>query len=633
MLALIGLGSALPAAAIGFGNGTTATQLGRPLDFRVIVRLAEGESLDPACVRGTVTVGERMVPAQGVGTIVTTGPDNTAVVRVRTLNRIDEPIVTVDVQAGCAQRVSRSFTVFADPPLVAVPAAPQVLAQAPAATAPAATAPAATTTPPAPPPPVAAPAVAARPVPAVEPAPVAAAADAAAPPPKPKPRPKARPRPKAPPPAVVAEAAPAPRLRLDEPRLSLPAPDAGPEPSAETLALVDSANEAVKAAIAAASASQARIAALEDSVRQLNAAAQEQRALLARLNARAEAAEGGSRWLWPLVLAMLVFAALAAWLWLRLRELERERQQGWLAAAQAARSAPAAAPAPAPRPEPPTPSQVPLLVERGPRRGGLGALGAGLAPVHQPTPSEMPGETSVAPPAWDDEVSPMQQTMPLVGVPSPPVEAPRDVSAEELIDLEQQAEFFVVLGQDDAAIDLLVSHLRDAGGASPLPYLKLLDIYHRRGDQAAYERTRDRFNQRFNAHAPAWSDAGQDGRTLEDYPAVVNWLQRVWPQPLDAMAELESLLFRKDGGELFDLPAYRELLMLYSLARDLLDATPGGGTAVDVLLPLNDAPGFVQTSPRPYFGDDAPPPEVQPTAPLDLDLGPDDTRPLIDRGS
>src|SRR6185369_12997803 len=74
---------------------------------------------------------------------------------------------------------------------------------------------------------------------------------------------------------------------------------------------------------------------------------------------------------------------------------------------------------------------------------------------------------------------------------SPP---PRPVSAEELIDLEQQAEFFVVLGQDEAAIDLLVGHLRDSGGTSPLPYLKLLEIYRRRGERESYERTRERFN-------------------------------------------------------------------------------------------------------------------------------------------
>ena len=38
----------------------------------------------------------------------------------------------------------------------------------------------------------------------------------------------------------------------------------------------------------------------------------------------------------------------------------------------------------------------------------------------------------------------------------------RAARMEELIDLEQQAEFFIVLGQDDAAIDLLVTTSRTA---------------------------------------------------------------------------------------------------------------------------------------------------------------------------
>ena len=42
----------------------------------------------------------------------------------------------------------------------------------------------------------------------------------------------------------------------------------------------------------------------------------------------------------------------------------------------------------------------------------------------------------------------------------PAVEEPaRELSVEELIDLEQQAEFFIVLGQDDAAIELLMAIL------------------------------------------------------------------------------------------------------------------------------------------------------------------------------
>ena len=140
---------------------------------------------------------------------------------------------------------------------------------------------------------------------------------------------------------------------------------------------------------------------------------------------------------------------------------------------------------------------------------------------------------------------------------------------DELIDLEQQAEFFVVLGEEEAAIDLLMSHLRSTGGTSPLPYLKLLEIYRRRGDREAYERMRKRFNQRFNAVAPEWDADLEQGRDLQDYPAVLALLQACWARPLDAMAELESLLFRKRSGELFDLPAYRDVLMLYSVARDL----------------------------------------------------------------
>ena len=68
------------------------------------------------------------------------------------------------------------------------------------------------------------------------------------------------------------------------------------------------------------------------------------------------------------------------------------------------------------------------------------------------------------------------------------------LSIEEHIDVDQQAQFLVVLGQDEAAIDLLLDHLRGTGGTSPLPYLRLMQIYRKRGDEAAYERTRERFN-------------------------------------------------------------------------------------------------------------------------------------------
>ncbi len=68
----------------------------------------------------------------------------------------------------------------------------------------------------------------------------------------------------------------------------------------------------------------------------------------------------------------------------------------------------------------------------------------------------------------------------------------------------------------------------------------------------------------------------------------VGRIQRTWPSPLDAIAELEALLFRRGPeAELFDLPAYQEVLFLFHVARDLHGAENHGGTAdVDVLLPI-----------------------------------------------
>jgi hypothetical protein len=157
----------------------------------------------------------------------------------------------------------------------------------------------------------------------------------------------------------------------------------------------------------------------------------------------------------------------------------------------------------------------------------------------------------------------------------------RPVSVDKLIDLEQRAEFSSVLGQDESAIDSLIAHLRGTGGASPLPYLKLLEIHRRRDERGAYERTRTRFKHRINARAPDWDRDPEQGRALLEYDTVMSRLQIAWRTPVDAMAELETLLFRKTGDELFELPAYRDVLVLCAVARDL-HKTSGATAATDV---------------------------------------------------
>lgn len=567
------------ADALGWARADQAAVLGRPLSFSATLRLDPGDEIAPECVRAEVASGDRVLPSA----LVHVHADASAealTMRVLTEPTIDEPVVTVTLAVGCPTKLSRRFVLFADPA-------------------------------PVPPAPMAAAVPASRPVdlpPAAAPA-ASVPQTAALPPPRPAAPSRAEDRPRAPAPgvarprAVPRSSAPAPRLRLD-PVEPLPsratATAAAASAVQDAIAAVSRAASAAEAAASAASAAEARVATLEQSVRQLRADADQSRQLVTQL--RRELAEAREdRWHLPLILAVAALLALAGGLWWRLRALQQERQRAWRRAATA--DAP---------PQPPTPtSQLPLMTSEIP-----------MPPVVPPP------RPPIVPPTPGPEVHEIhsERTQILPTGSRADEGAPRDVTIEELLDLEQQAEFFIVLGQDDAAIDLLVEHLRDTGGGSPLPYLKLLEIYRRRGEREAYERTRERFNRRFNAYAPEWEADLQHGRSLDDYPGVLPRLQQVWGRPLDAMAELEALLFRKSRGELFDLPAYREVLFLYSLARDLLDREAVESGTVDLLLPLAEESDFGMTSPHPYLtleresvfdpGTAAP----APVAAIDLDL-------------
>jgi pilus assembly protein FimV len=313
-----------------------------------------------------------------------------------------------------------------------------------------------------------------------------------------------------------------------------------------------------------------RLQAMESALLKLSADHQATQKSLEQMQQRVRAVEA-DRYANPLVyvltfVCLLLAAALAAMWWLR-------RHDRAAAAWRAAQPAPGAAAPPLPddalaAPEPSAP------VDRVPA---------------QPPPSITPDPDS-SPPA------PIAPAMPL-RTPEPDVAiAPRSpMSANELIDLEQQAQFFVVLGQDEAAIDLLMGHVRSTGGVSPLPYLKLLEIYRRRSEREPYDRIRERFNRRFNAYAPEWTVDPELGRSLEGYPEVMKRLQDAWSRPSQAMELLDAALFRRDAGPTFDVPAYRELLFLYSTAHDLAERGVDV-EGVDLLLPIGDEPASMVTS-------------------------------------
>ena len=590
--------AAAPAKALGFGRIGNTTQLGQPLNFAAAIRLENDETLSRECVSAEVLVGDnKLQPGQVRVTLEATAAANERLVRVTTSTLVDEPVVTVSVSVGCTSKVTRKFVAFIDPPLINAPqtaaadTSMMVLQRADSQVAPLVAVVEGEKEPVAVPSRAPAPERSARPerprretaaalrtTPRSRPVVVARAAEGIASAPSAqqptaakKPAPKARaaqaPRPAASGPRLELEAAPAvvARAASAPPGVELPRVAAAAASAASAAPVVDET-------AAMLALERERIRLLEEGLARLRSDSQATQQALVSLQARLQTAEA-ERYANPLVYSLAWLSALLALavgaLWWR-QSRARGAAQWW---APPAPSAPAAA-ARAARSRPAEFETAPPTTM------------SGVAPAYEVSMLDS-GEMSIP-------VPDMPMTIPAAAALRPPApmaaEPARELSVEELIDLEQQAEFFVVLGQDEAAIELLMSHVRNDGGISPLPYLKLLEIYKRRGEADAYERIRDRFNRRFNAYAPEWIADLQQGLPLEAYTETVQRLQELWASPAKAMETLAAALFRRDpSDQTYDLPAYRELLFLYAIARDFQEhGVADIGRDVDLLLPMHD---------------------------------------------
>ncbi len=150
------------------------------------------------------------------------------------------------------------------------------------------------------------------------------------------------------------------------------------------------------------------------------------------------------------------------------------------------------------------------------------------------------------------------------------VGALRPVNAEELFDIQQQADFFMSLGQHAQAIDILQNHISDNVETSALAYLDLFDIYHKIGQRAEFAELRDEFNRVFNAQVPEFDQYGINSRGLEDYIPALERIQALWPNA-KVLEVIEESIFRKPDldNQPFDLLAYRELMLLYAIAKEV----------------------------------------------------------------
>lgn len=561
----------LTASALSLGQSQGHVVLGAPLDLVFQLQPEAGQDAAASCVNASLQLGDRRIDDGRVYVTPLPSRDGQpAAVRVRASVTVDEPVVVVQVSAGCQGRVSRSYTFFAELPEAAPRSAlPVDLAKLSSAPVVAATAVGTALSPAKAEPRRTPPAAVSKPAPAprapVKVAPPKQPPKAVVKPPMPTPAPAPVPVP-----AVAAAQPPQPESRLRmEPLEAWSGPTAagGPgavpqgsgKPHSDAAAAVQP--PAAPAADAAArEAADARVQALEAQMLALKAREASQNASLTQMRselAALQARDDGSIWTIPLLAALAIALAALGWLLLRLRGLAQSpQQQAWLHSVDASLRASGGAQEPlASNPFETVGAQEHVMTVAGME------MPPALAAAHEEGAAPDFGAATIL-------AAPVVAAAPRV----------RDVvKPEELMDVRQQAEFFTSVGEYEQAIAVMRKHIAQHQDSSPLAYLELLGLFYQLSRKNEFDALRAQFEQHFAARVPDMAQFAQRGKSLEHYTELLATIEALWPT--DEVGDLlESYLFRHQGpnsGVLFDLAAFDDLLLLQAVARTTAAAARG----------------------------------------------------------
>lgn len=568
------LSTALSSSAATLGRHSGTVVVGRPLDVQIQVLLAPGEDLANLCIAADVFYGETRL-SQGLVDITPISGTVEPMVRIRSRQSVNEPFVTLTVKSGCSGGFSRRYTMLSDmvsEPVITTSAPvplPEVSALAPAAALRPSTAPSV----------AAGQAASSRPRGAVPTAPaqnVEKATKAAAS------SPARAPARRAPSPTASSNG---PKLKLDpldvaidrDPTLRLSseitsAEAEGEDARAQARALWQAINATPEEVLKRSQ----ELGALEADLKQLRDAQALAQARQTELVKELQEAQK-ARYQNPIVyglLGALAAALLGIW-YVRRRASVGGGSKTWWSAGEAASSSPRAS----------TWGKPEVLAEpdkaRADSRGADSSKGADI-----PAPSPVPKAAALA-------QSGLASVERRDFAPSA-LGTSRSVATEELFDVQQQADFFVSLGEDEQAIRVLRNHLQESYEPSAMAYLDLFKLYHKLNRRDAYDALRDEFNRVFNAGAPPFDRYADQGRGLEAYETAFSRIQALWPQPR-VLDLIERSIFRDDQDErteVFDLEAYRELLLLHAMAKDIIHR----GTTPDK---LESPEGFQHTAMQP----------------------------------
>jgi hypothetical protein len=541
--------AAMDVSSLTLGPLEGVAVLGRPLDVSVTVRPGPTGDAAVACLDATVSYGDTRQPAASVSLGVDPWPDQTLLVNVYVHASVSEPVVTLELHAGCGTKISRQYILFADPagaaPWVASPSA---VASAPVVTPTRESAAGALTPSPAaseakrqwsqttPQPPIVAPPKGSS----LSPASPAAT----------KPRP-----------AVAANAAAtSPPDSVREPQRSSDPP---PQPKQESLG--------------AAQASSPPLQALEADLKALQVANAKNQQNLERLSGSIATSESPSHTV-LLIAAAACALAVAALLAFR-RSRARANSARWWDAAQGHPLAHQNMPSTAPADD----TAAVAAAASGSAAKGAAEPVAALNPGAQHDASSVVevdivlGDSdfqdlaeSAPPVKQSPTVASSPKSGPLGHGDVAPMDA-RLAKVREMPDVRQEAEFFVALGQHEEATKVLEASIKSSTESIPSVYLDLLTLLHTLSRREEFDRYRGQFQQQFTGLLPEYSNFLAEGNDLEAYAEICSQIKDLWPSS-DAYAYIEACLIRQpedQPGQGFDLQAFRDLLMLHGMLRHL----------------------------------------------------------------
>lgn len=566
-----GIAAVSQAGALSLGNSQGRVQLGSPLDLLFQVHADAGQTAQSSCLSADVWMGDTPLASSQV---LLTAQEKS--VRIRTTTPVYEPLITLKLNAGCTGAVSRSYTFFADPPSsMAATMQPIDLSKIQLSTLPAT----ATTR-------SATPAIKSE-----KPARIAKRAV------NPNAFKETLLSPSAGTPALTAlvtavnavgpatntspEPAPAPSTtgtESEKPRLRIE-PLEGLDSQSEVAAAAASSDLETTALVASAlidpetqlllDANASRLEAMEQQLQTLQQQLSRNRSEIVGLQTQLVQAQNPDLPIWVHLMLGLLALALAtiAWLIQRIKQERLNAHRSW--------------------------ADTVLAVEDSQRATTIdtqeNSARAAVHPASAPLPEQ--ASTSASPalqaletspaPSPDVKEDPQSHTLyqefeQLQSGHSTPDLAPsiaEVLTAQALFDVQEQAEFYASIGENDQAIAILQAHIAEHEASSPLAYIELLQLLYRLSRTEAYEEVREKFQAHFNVQVPNFLGFSRKGRDLwSGHPDVLSQIEAKWPTE-DVQHLLRGLILRSHTPGLtesqtrFDLSAFDELLMLYNVAK------------------------------------------------------------------